>query len=138
MLLEPIILVPDDLAKQSEDAIQIAALLKLADSTSERPAQLLDALEDVIDDLPPAWGPWASALDRAAIATIRGEHETALQWLNSAWDKKWRFMWQENLIDDVVFSQLKSEPGYKDLVARFELDMEQQRELAYQLLEIKK
>jgi len=135
---EPELLVPDDLAKQSEDAIQIAALLKLADSTSERPAQLLDALEDVIDDLPPAWGPWASALDRAAIATIRGEHETALQWLNSAWDKKWRFMWQENLIDDVVFSQLKSEPGYKDLVARFELDMEQQRELAYQLLEIKK
>ena len=132
------LVLPDDLADQSFDVIQIAALLKLADPTSERPAQLLDAVEAVTADLPARWGPWASDLNRAAIATIRGEYETALQWLNSAWDNKWRFMWQETLIDDVVFSQLKNEPGYRDLLVRIELEMEQQRELAYELLEVEK
>ena len=41
-------------------------------------------------------------------------------------------------MEDAIFSQLKDEPGYQDLVTRFELDMEQQRELAYKLLEIQK
>lgn len=135
---EPELILPNDLANQSFDAIQIAALLKLADPTSERPSELLDAVEGVSADLPVRWGRSAGDLSRAAIATIRGEHETALQWLNSAWDNKWRFMWQETLIDDVVFSQLKNEPGYKDLIARFELEMEEQRELAYELLEVEK
>lgn len=134
----PELLVPGDLSSQTGDVIQIAALLKLADPTSERPAQLLEAVEGVTADKPPAWGLWSSDLDRAAIATIRGDYETALQFLNSAWDKKWRFMWRETLIDDAIFSQLKNEPGYKELVTRFELDMEQQRELAYELLGIEK
>jgi len=135
---EPELLVPDDLASQTPDVVQIAALLKLADPTSERPAELLEAMDGVAADTNPRWGPWASDLNLAAIATIRGEHETALQWLNSAWDKNWRYMWRDTLIDDAIFSQLKNEPGYKELVTRFELDMEQQRELAYELLEVEK
>jgi tetratricopeptide (TPR) repeat protein len=135
---EPELVVPDDLARQTNDVIQIAALLKLADPTSERPAQLLEVVEGVTADWPPGWGPWASNHQRAAIATIRGEYETALQWLDRAWDNKWRYMWHETLIEDVVFSQLKNEPGYKNLVARFELDMDQQRELAHELLSIEK
>ena len=132
------LVVPDDLARQTGDVIQIAALLKLADPTSERPEQLLKAVEDISGQQPPAWGVWASDLNRAAIATIRGEHVTALQWLNSAWDKKWRFMWRERLVEDAIFSQMKDEPGYKELVTRFERDMEQQREQAYELMEIQK
>jgi len=132
------LVVPDDLARQTGDVIQIAALLKLADPTSERPEQLLIAVEDISGQQPPAWGVWASDLNRAAIATIRGEHVTALQWLNSAWDKKWRFMWRERLVEDAIFSQMKDEPGYKELVTRFERDMEQQREQAYELMEIQK
>jgi hypothetical protein len=61
-----------------------------------------------------------------------------LQWLNKAWDKHWRTDWRTILLHDVVFSQLKNEPGYKELVARFEADMEQQRQLAFELLEIEK
>lgn len=120
------------------DMIQIAALLKLADPTSERPEQLLTVVESFSDKLPPEWGVWASDLNRAAIATIRGDSDTAIQWLNSAWDKRWRTSWRSILLDNVVFSQLKNEPGYKDLVARFEADMDRQRQLAYELLEIGK
>jgi len=135
---EPKLVVPEDLANQSFDVIQIAALLKLADPTSERPAQLLDAVEKVADETYAAWGVWAGDLNHAAIATIRGDHETAIQWLNNAWDKKWRFSWRETLVEDVIFSQLNKEPGYKDLITHFELDMEQQRELAYELLEVRR
>jgi len=135
---EPELVLPQDWINHTADAIQIAALLKLADPTSERPAQLLEAVESISGQTPPGWGSAASELNNAAIASIRGENETALLWLNSAWDKNWRLGWRETLLNDVVFSQLKNEPGYKDLIARFELDMEQQRELAYQLLEIKK
>jgi hypothetical protein len=92
----------------------------------------------VTDQLPPQWLVYAGDLDRAGIATVRGDFDSALQWLNSAWDKHWRAGWRSTLLDDVVFSQLKNEPGYQDLVARFEADMEQQRELAYELLDIRK
>jgi TolB-like protein/Flp pilus assembly protein TadD len=133
----PLVL-PDNLERKTGEIIQIAALLKLADPTSDRPEQLLQATESVTDQLPPQWLVFAGDLDRARIATVRGDFDSALQWLNSAWDKHWRVGWRSMLLDDVVFSQLKNEQGYKDLVARFEADMEQQRELAYELLDIRK
>jgi len=131
---QPLIL-PPDLKYQSAGMIEIAALLKLADPTSERPEQLLTAVENLSDDLPAEWGVWAGDINRAGIATVRGDFDTALQWLNSAWDKQWRLGWRSTLLDDAVFSQLKNEPGYKDLVARFEADMDRQRQLAYELME---
>jgi TolB-like protein len=135
---EPELVLPKDWVYHTADAIQIAALLKQADPTSERPEQLLEAVESVNAQTPPAWGLAASDLNSAAIASIRGEHETAMLWLNSAWDKNWRLGWRETLLNDAVFSQLKNKPGYRELVTRFELDMERQRQLAYQLLEINK
>jgi len=135
---EPELRLPEGFALQSGDATQVAGLLKLADPTSERPEQLLKAVEAISGQQHPAWGIWASDIDNAAVATIRGDYETALQYLNNAWDKKFRFMWREALIEDAIFGQLKNEPGFKDLVARFETDLEQQRELAYELLELEK
>ena len=129
---------PVDLERKTGEIIQIAALLKLADPTSDRPEKLLEAAESVTDQLPPQWLVFGADLDRAAIATIRGDFDSALQWLNNAWNKHWRIDWRSILLNDVVFSQLKNEPGYKDLVARFEADMEQQRQLAYELLDIRK
>jgi len=129
---------PSNLTEQVFDIFQIAALLKLADPTSDRPAELLEAAEGVIDQLPPYWVVYSGDIGRAAIATIRGDSEAALQWLNSAWDKRWRTDWRNILLDDVVFSQLATEPGYQELVARFEADMDQQRQLAYELLDIRK
>ncbi len=135
---EPELRLPEGFALQSSDATQVAGLLKLADPTSERPEQLLNAVEAISGQQHPAWGIWASDIDNAAVATIRGDYETALQYLNNAWDKKFRFMWREALIEDAIFGQLENEPGFKDLVARFETDLEQQRELAYELLELEK
>ncbi len=51
-------------------------------------------------------------------------------------DLRWRVGWRDTLLFDVVFSQLAGEPGYQELVARFEADMERQREEAYQLMGI--
>ena len=135
---EPELRLPEGFALHSGDAIQVAGLLKLADPTSERPEQLLKAVEAISGQQHPAWGIWASDIDNAAVATIRGDYETALQYLNNAWDKKFRFMWREALIEDAILRQLKNEPGFKDLVARFETDLEQQRELAYELMELEK
>ena len=135
---EPELRLPEGFALWSSDVIQIAGLLKLADPTSERPEQLLKAVESISGQQHPAWGVWASDIDNAAVATIRGDYESALQFLDNAWDKKFRWMWQEALVEDAIFSQLKNEPGFKDLVTRFEADMEQQRELAYELLELEK
>ena len=132
------LVVPQDAEGQLGDIIQIAALLKLADPTSQRPAQLLEVAEELNGKQAPNWGVWASDITSAAIATIRGEFEPALQSLNNAWDKQWRLGWRRVLLEDAVFTQLRNEPGYQELVARFEADMERQRLVAYELLEVRK
>jgi TolB-like protein/Tfp pilus assembly protein PilF len=129
---------PENLPDQIGDIIQIAALLKLAEPLSERPEELLSLVETRLEEHNPAWGAWGPDISRAAIATIRGQHEEALDWLNKAWDKKWRLGWRPILLDSVVLSQLSGEPGYRELVTRFETDMELQREEAYALMEITK
>ena len=98
----------------------------------------MEVVEELNGKQPPGWGIWASDLISAAIATIRGEPETALQSLNNAWDKQWRLGWRGVLLEDAVFTQLRNEPGYQELIARFEADMERQRLVAYELLEVRK
>jgi tetratricopeptide (TPR) repeat protein len=133
---EPVLEVPKYLASQVLDIIQIAGLLKLAEPMSGRPEELMSLVETHVDDQSPAWGVWQPSISRAAIATIRGRHDEALDWLNDAWDKNWRFGWRAVLINDAVLSQLAGEPGYETLKARFETDMERQREEAYALMGI--
>ena len=132
------LVLPQDVETQLGDMIQIAALLKLADPTSQRPEQLLEVVERLNGKQAPNWGVWTSDITTAAIATIRGESEAALQSLNNAWDKQWRLGWRGALLEDAVFTQLRNDPGYQELVARFEADMERQRLVAYELLEVKK
>ena len=129
---------PDNVHFHTSDIIQIAALLKLADPLSDRPEQLLSIVAVQADKLTPAWGVWGPDLLRAAIATIRGQNVAALQLLDSAWDKNWRFGWRNVLLFDVVFSQLAGETGYEELIVRFETDMERQRELAHELMGVAK
>jgi TolB-like protein len=130
--LEP----PDNVQEQAADIIQIAALLKLAEPMSDRPEDLLRIAELYVDVHHPAWGVWTSDLSRAGIAIIRGQHEEALALFDKAWDKHWRFAWREILVDNTVSSQLAGQPGYQELIARFETDMERQREETYQLMGI--
>jgi len=130
------LVVPAKLQDTISDIIQIAGLLKLAEPLSDRPDQLLNIAEENADQFSPGWGVFSIDLNRGAIAVVRGNNEEALKWLNSAWDKKWRISWREILLDDAIFSQLANEPGYQELVARFEADMERQREEAYDLMGI--
>ncbi len=129
---------PDNVQNQIGDIIQIAGLLKLAEPMSERPEELLSLAEAHIDKQHPAWGAWYPNISRAAIATIRGNNEEAIDWLNKAWNKNWRIGWRPDLLYNVVLSQLASEPAYQELVTRFESDMERQREEAYLLMGITK
>jgi len=135
---EDLLVLPPNFNGNIGDLLQIAALLKLSDPTSGRPSQLLELVESLSDQQNPRRGFWRTDLDNAAIATIRGDNETAIKWLNSAWDKKWRLGWRVMLLNNAVFIPLKNEPGYRDLAARFEADMDRQREVAYELMEIQK
>ncbi len=130
--------IPADLFDETWEVIQIAGLLKLAEPMSDRPEQLLRIAISRVDQFAPGWGKWIAALNQAAIATIRGERETALDWLNQAWDKNWRVGWREVLLEDAIYTQLADEPGYQELVTRFETEMERQREVAYELMELRK
>ena len=127
---------PGSTLNQYGDIIQIAALLKLAEPVSARPEELLQIVETRIDELPPRWGIFASDLAKARIAAIRGQRQEALQALGNAWDKNWRVGWRNVLLYDVAISRLASEPAYQKQLELFEEDMERQRELAYDLMEI--
>ena len=129
---------PPDVADHSYDLIQIAALLTNTDPTSTRPGQLLEVVKTTADQFNPRAGLWTPDLRYAAIAAILGDHEAALNSLNSAWDKNWRYSLRSTLGQNLAFSQLKNEPGFQKLVARFETDMERQREEAYELMGITK
>ena len=129
---------PLDASDYNNDIIQIAALLRLSDPGSEQTGHLLDLVEGTADRFNPRDGLWTPDLTHAAIAAIRGDHETSLARLNSAWDKNWRLEWREQLLENAVFTQLVGEPGYQELVASFESDMEHQREEAYELMGITK
>ncbi|RLA49642.1 MAG: hypothetical protein DRQ98_13895 [Gammaproteobacteria bacterium] len=130
--------VPAPLNDKIFDVIQIAGLLKLAEPLSERPEQLLKISEKSAHQFSPGWGAWAPALAQASIATVRGDRQAAIGWLNNAWDNNWRASWRERLLQDAIISQLADEPGYQELVARFETDMERQREEAYEIMGIAK
>ncbi len=135
---ESVLEIPENAPNQIGDIIQVAGLLKLAEPMSERPEELLSLAETHIDDQKPNWGLWQPSISRAAVATIRGHHDEAIDWLNKAWDKNWRYGWRAVLINDAVLSQLAGEPGYQALITRFETDMERQREEAYALMGITK
>jgi TolB-like protein/Tfp pilus assembly protein PilF len=130
--------IPADLFDKTWEVIQIAGLLKLAEPMSDRPEQLLRIAINHADQNSPGWGKWAPELNHAAIATIQGEQETALDWLNQARDRNWRVGWREVLLEDAIYTQLADEPGYQELVTRFETEMERQREVAYELMGIAK
>jgi len=129
---------PADLRNDVYDLIQIAGLLKLAEPMSDHSEQLLAIAIDHVDQHNPGWGKWATDLNQAAIATIQGDQKAALVWLNKAWDNNWRSYWRSNLLEDAILAQLADEPGYQELVTRFETEMERQRLVAYDLMEIKK
>ncbi len=127
---------PQDLRFIIGDIVQMAGLLKMAEPLSPRWRELLIIAEGKVDQQSLKWGVWHVELKQAAIATVNDEPEVAMEWLNAAWDKNWRITWRTEMLEDAIFIQLVDQPGFQELITRFELDMERQREEAYVLMDI--
>lgn len=129
---------PDDPAANINDLIYVADLMLRADPLSERPRELLDIAAKYADRTIPSSGIWAGDYRNAQLATINGDDETAIELLNQCYEKGWRTYWRQFLVFDPVLSRLRDKAGYQELVARFETDVEKQRQLAYELMGIQK
>jgi len=126
--------IPADPFLASQDLIELAALIKLREPLSTQAEELLQLAESRLDNRTPAIGIWERPLNRAAIAAVRGDDEAAIEHLNEAWGMNWRTYWRSTLVNNPVFYPLRNQPGYRELVARFEADMERQRQETYELL----
>jgi len=129
---------PENLRNIVGDIVQMAGLLKIAEPLSPHWRELTTMAESLVQQQPLSWGIWAFELTNAAIAIINDEPETAMDLLNAAWDKNWRIGWRRTMQQDAVFLQLADQSGYQELINRFETDMERQREVAYELMDISK
>ena len=121
-----------------DDLTEIAFILKSADVTSSKAVELLDFAERKLKEADPAVLPWISELSLAALENVRGNTDLAITYLDQAFDHNFRQDWRLKLQHWFVLESLHKEPAYQDLVARFEQDMERQREEAYELLGIAK
>ncbi len=122
-----------DSNRDSEELLEIAILLQMQGPASERASELIDAAEKKMETVDPRFIPWQRALDRARIAAARNDGQTALKQLEQAFELGMRTRWRHLLMSTIVFNSLHGEPEFKQLVAKFEADMERQRELAYQI-----
>jgi len=118
------------------DLAEIVALLSRSDPLSGRSMELLELAIGTFVHIPPEAGLWMGDIAYAAEAVIRGANATALARLDDAWNKHWRRGWRAILLYDPIFMPLRREPGYQQLVARFNADMERQRVVAYELMGI--
>ncbi len=119
--------------RRDSELLDIAVLLQMQDPASEKAAELIDTAEQQMQLRDERFMPWARALDRAAIAAARKDKQTAMEQLEQAYERGLRFRWQNVLMSSIAFNSLHDEPEFKQLVARFEADMQRQRELAYQV-----
>ena len=135
---EPMYLYENNQSWQMNELIEIAFILKSADLTSGKVNELLDFAERKLKQRDPALWPWVAEVNLAALENVRGNTDAAIAYLNSAYDHNWRTKWRLKLQHWFVLKNLHEEPEYRKLVARFEEDMERQREEAYRLLEVLK
>jgi TolB-like protein len=129
----PLDLTPSELRRSYRELLDIALLLQIQDSASEKAVELINAAEQQMHLIDNRFLPWARALERAKIAAARNNKPAAIEQLEQAYELGMRMRWQNLLMSNIAFNDLHNEPGFKQLVARFEEDMERQRELAYQI-----
>jgi hypothetical protein len=125
---------PGDVSYIADNLFLIADLLKRSDELSARWSELVDLAEAGKDRYSPNLGVSHGHRRSAAIHTLRGNHDAAIADLERTFEMGNRAYWRTFIVHDPVMLRLHNEPGYKDLIARFEADMERQRELAYELL----
>jgi TolB-like protein len=130
--------VPEDYVHVVDDLLVIADLLKRKDSFSVRADRLIQLAEEKVDEYLPSFGPWHTDGRWAAIETLRGNHDKAIDHLEAMFDMNFRPYWRTIVYNDPIMLRLRGEPGYKALIQRFEKDMERQREEAYELLGVER
>ena len=118
--------------------VDIAVLLKTQDPASERATELITFTEKRMQLLDGAFLPWSQAIDKAALEAARKNKPVAMEQLELAFELGMRFRWRNLLMSNIAFNSLHDEPEFKQLVARFEADMERQRIEAYELLGMNK
>jgi TolB-like protein/Flp pilus assembly protein TadD len=126
---------PADMGNYVDDLIYIADLLMRVDPLSARPAQLLRLVEPLTDDEATTVFLWTGPYRRAQLATLRGNEEAAVELLNESFEKGFRGYWRQFMVYDPVISRLRGRVAYQQLIARYEAEMDRQRELAFELLE---
>ena len=119
--------------RQYNQLLDIGVLMQMQDPTSERAVELIDTAEKHMHLVDESFLPWARARDRAAISAARKNKSAALEQLEQAFEQGLRFRWRNILMSNIAFNSLHDEPGFKQLIARFEEDMERQRGLAQQI-----
>jgi hypothetical protein len=122
-----------NLRRTYNDLLDIALLLQIQDPTSVRAAELINIAEQQAQLLDDQFIPWLRALDRAIIAAARRNKAVAIEHLEQAYDRGLRFRWRNLLMSNIAFNSLHDEPEFKQLISRFEEDMQRQREQAYQI-----
>jgi len=126
--------VPAELSNDVDDLLVVASLMKQADPLSDRPGQLLAAVEPSLDQFYPGWGIWHGNSRRARIEAIQGNYDKALEYLTRARAQGFFIYWRFYLLNDPVFNQLKEESGFQELIAWYQDEMDRQREVAYELM----
>jgi tetratricopeptide (TPR) repeat protein len=127
-----------DTPQDAEDLFQTAYLMKLEGSNPEQADQMLEAAEAKWAIRDERVFPWQSHINRARVASMRGDKDAAIQHLYSAFETNHRSQWRLRILGRMSLLPLHDEPEFKRLVAIYEADMDRQREEAYELLGISK
>jgi hypothetical protein len=134
--VDPLVVDTDRSSWAVNDLIEIAAILKQRDLASEQSDLILNGASEVIDRAHPKFTKWYSDINRAGVETVRGNHQVAITHLNNAYDNGLRMRWRHQIQHWFVLEPLRDMPEYRQLVARFEADMEMQLEEAHRLQEV--
>ena len=67
-----------------------------------------------------------------------GNNDKAIDHLEAMYDMNYRAYWRTFIYNDPVMLHLREEPDFQALIARFEKDMERQREIAYETLGVER
>jgi len=134
----PLELTESDGRRKYRQLLDIGLLLQMQDPSSEQAAELINTAEHYSQLMNERFVPWARAMDRALIAAVRNNKPAAIEEVEQAFELGMRVRWRNLLTSNIAFHSLQSEPEFKQLVARFEADMERQRFEAYELLGIDK
>lgn len=113
--------------------LEIAQLMQKQSPGSGHAEMLLSIAEERISSIDPRFIPWQRELEKASIAALRKDTETAIEHLYKAAEKGMRYRWRNLMYSNIALASLHGEPGFTKLVTKIEEDMQTQREEAYQL-----